>query len=611
MRLSNRPAAHRVRFVLGFLAAASGAGAVADGPAERHPLEPADLSSPRAAVRSFIDRSDAVFAAIRDQPKSVAQATRTRRMIEGVVGCLDLRAVAPSLAESKGRQAAVCLKEVFDRIEMPADVEIPDAAVVEKEDLVRWRMPHTEIALVRIADGPRQGEWLFSADTVERAEEFHRRVHDLPYRADAGSPGFYDLYVRACGWMIPDAWVRGLPAWAKAQLFGETAWRWLAVAVLAAAGAACVFALFRLARLAAAASPHALATHALGCAAPAGMIAAAVVVDYLFTYQIRLTGGPLFTTKASLRVVAIVGGILLVLALLRHLADLVIHSRGLRPGTIDTQLVRLGFKIVTVLAVAWMVIVGAGYLGISVAPLLAGLGVSGLAVALAAQHTVENVIAGLVLFADKPVRIGDVCRFGDVRGTVEQIGLRSTRIRCPDRTLVTIPNSEFAKLQLANFSRRDRILLQTVLTLRYETTADQLRYVLAALRQLLAGHPRIVADSVRVRFTGYGEWSLNVELFALADTTAHDEFLAIQEDVYLQVMGVVQDAGCDFAFPSQTQYQPADSSADADRCRRAEELVRSWRQQGALRAAGFLDGRGPGEQPGPWSLQMPTRAAAA
>jgi MscS family membrane protein len=191
--------------------------AVAGGPGEQHPLEPADLSSPRTALRGFRDRADAVFAEVRTAEKSIAKATRTRRMIAAVVGCLDLCEVAPSLAESQGRQSAVCLKEVFDRIELPADADVPDAAAVERETLKRWRVPHTEITLVRVADGPREGEWLFSADTVQRAEEFFRLVRDLPYRADAGSPGFHDLYVRASGWMIPDAWVLALPAWARAS----------------------------------------------------------------------------------------------------------------------------------------------------------------------------------------------------------------------------------------------------------------------------------------------------------------------------------------------------------------------------------------------------------
>lgn len=565
----------------------------AAAPDERHPLEPADLSSPRVAVRSFIDRSNDVFRAIENHEHTAAYSQRIRRMAATVVGCLDLREVAPSLMESKGREAAVCLKEVFDRIELPPDEDIPDADAVEREGLKRWRVPHTEITLVRVADGPREGEWLFDADTVARADEFFRRVRDLPYRRNAGSPGFHAIYVRASGWMIPEAWIRGLPAWMQATVFEETVWRWLALVVLTGIGGAMVASAYALAARAATRGRHRFIVHALACAAPASLVVAGFAVDYLLTYQVRLTGDVLLVTKAGLRVVMFAGGILATLGVLRHVADLVILARGLRPGGIDTQLVRLGFKILTGLVVAWMVIVAAGYLGISVAPLLAGLGVSGLAVALAAQHTVENVIAGLVLFADKPVRIGDSCAFGGVQGTVEQIGLRSTRIRCADRTVITLPNSEFAKLQLTNFSRRDRILFRTELTLQCETSGDQLRFLLASLRRMLADHPRIASESVRVRFTGYGQWSLNVEVFALAETTVAEEFLAIQEDVLLRIMDLVREAGSDFAYPVQTQYLAAEVALDADRRQQAEEQVATWRREGSLGQAGFLEARRP------------------
>mgnify|MGYP006269092501 CR=1 FL=1 len=558
-------------------------------PVDRHPLEPADLSSPRTALRGFIDRSNAIFRTLQRRELTAAYAQRIRRMSAGVVGCLDLHEVAPSLMESKGREALVCLKEVLDRIELPPDAEIPDADAVERENLKRWRLPHTEITLVRVADGPREGEWLFDADTVERADEFFRRVRDLPYRKNAGSPGFHAIYVRAAGWMIPDSWIHGLPEWAKVTVFEESVWRWISLASLLAIGAGIVTLFYRAAALAAGRGRHRMIAHALACAAPASLIAVGAVADYLLTYQIRLTGEVLLAIKTALRVVEFAGGILLALGLLRHLADLVILARGLRPGGIDTQLVRLGFKIVTGLVVAWMVVVAAGWLGVSVAPLVAGLGVSGLAVALAAQHTVENLIAGLVLFADKPVRIGDECAFDGVKGIVEQIGLRSTRLRCEDRTVITLPNSEFAKLQLTNFTRRERILFRTVLALRCETTGDQLRFLIASLRRMLADHPRIAAESVRVRFTGYGEWSLNVEVFALAGTTVEAEYLAIQEDLLLRIMDLVREAGSDFAYPSQTQYVPGDAALDADRRRQAEEAVAAWRREDGLGPAGFLD----------------------
>jgi MscS family membrane protein len=556
---------------------------------EEHPLDPPDLSSPRATLASFIERADALFTELRSAEVTVANVPRRRRMITATLTCLDLAEVAPSLRDSKGREVAVCLKEVLDRISLPATDEIPDAERAQEDKLDRWRLPHTEITLVKLATGPRAGEWVFSDDTVQRADEFFRRVRDLPYRADAGSPGFHDFYVHAAGWMIPAAWLRSLPDWVRAEYFEESLWRWLVLAALLAVGGGVAAGL---ARWAAQASRRGgLACHALACAAPASLIALSLVIDYLLTYQVRFTGQALFVLKAGLRVAAFGGGVALLLAVLQRAADLVIHLRGYRPGTIGSQLVRLGFKLLTVVLVGWLVIVAADYLGISVAPLLAGFGVGGLAVALAAQHTFENVIAGIVLFADAPVRIGDFCQFGDLRGTIEQIGLRSTRIRSFDRTMITVPNSEFAKLKLVNYSRRDRILFKAKLSLRYETTSDQMRFVLASLRDMLKTHPRLVGDSVRARFVGYGDWSLDVELHALAETSDFADFLAIQEDVLLRVMDVVIEAGCGFAFPTEMQYDAVTSPLDPERTSRAEASVAEWRRRDALRAAGFLDTR--------------------
>ena len=555
--------------------------------AEDHPLAPADTTSPRATLESFVTTVDTICADIKSSPPSPALRERFRRRIARVASCLDLSGVAPTLVDSKRRQVAVSLKEVLDRIALPPESEIPGPEAVAADKLTRWRVPGTEITLVRLSEGERAGEWVFSADTVDRAEEFFRLVEPLPYRADAGSPGLHDLYVESPGWMIPAAWFHGLPSWARQRYWDVTLWQWAAAAVLVAGGAGLVAAAFAAARCVA--SRPGAGPVLLTLAAPLVLIGTCLGLDFLITSQVRITGDVLFAVKTALRIGMFGGCVVLVRAALTRLGEAVIRSRRLRPGTIDTQVVRLGFQILSVLAMAWMVILGAASMGISVAPLIAGLGVGGLAVALAAQHTVENFIAGLVLFADKPVRIGDACQFGEHRGTVEQIGLRSTRIRGIDRAVVSIPNAEFAKLRLVNFTRRDKILLKTVLGLRYETTADQLRHVLAALRQLLTNHPKIDAESVRVRFTGYGAYALDVEVFALAETNDWATFLAIQEDILLEVMDVVTGSGCGFAFPSQTHYMATDSGVDAEVRRRAEGEIRDLRAADGLAVAGFLD----------------------
>lgn len=129
--------------------------------------------------------------------------------------------------------------------------------------------------------------------------------------------------------------------------------------------------------------------------------------------------------------------------------------------------------------------------------IVAGLGVGGLAIALAAQPMIENLIGGMNLFVDKPVRVGDFCKYGGDIGTVETVGIRSTRIRGLDRTITTIPNAVFAKMPIVNLSLRDRMLIMCTISVRYETSPEQLRYLLVRIREMLLGHPRIYPDPAR------------------------------------------------------------------------------------------------------------------
>jgi MscS family membrane protein len=222
-------------------------------------------------------------------------------------------------------------------------------------------------------------------------------------------------------------------------------------------------------------------------------------------------------------------------------------------------------------------------LGFNVTGLIAGLGVGGLALALAAQKTIENLFGGVTLITDRPVRVGDFCRYGgDKLGTIEEIGLRSTRIRTLDRTLVTVPNAAFAELQIENFAPRDRVRLLTILGLRYETSADQLRFVLSGLRDVLIGHPRVCDQPLRVRFSGFGASSLDVEIFAYVETTDFNEFCAIREDLFLRFIDVVEQAGTAIAFPSQTLYLGRDAGFEAERVEQAENAVKEWREAGRL-----------------------------
>ncbi|WP_242360885.1 MULTISPECIES: mechanosensitive ion channel family protein, partial [unclassified Anaeromyxobacter] len=214
----------------------------------------------------------------------------------------------------------------------------------------------------------------------------------------------------------------------------------------------------------------------------------------------------------------------------------------------------VGRKVSKVVLLALGVVAVMNELGFQVASLLAGLGIGGIALALAAQKTVENLFGSLSIGVDQPFRTGDFIKVEDVLGTVENIGMRSTRIRTLDRTIVTIPNGKLADLRTETFAPRDRIRLLANLGLAYATTAAQLREVLAGIEGLLRAHPKIWPDAVSVRFTALGESALNVEVVAWFQTADFGEFTAIRQDLLLGFMEVVERAGTSFAFPTRTLH---------------------------------------------------------
>ena len=271
------------------------------------------------------------------------------------------------------------------------------------------------------------------------------------------------------------------------------------------------------------------------------------------------------------------------------LAELFVLSPRVDSRGIDGSMVRTMANLIGIFLSFSLFFYGAGQLGVSIVPVITGLGVVGLALSLAAKPTVENVIGGLTLFADRPVRVGDFCRFGGTSGTVVEIGLRSTRIQGLDRTVTSIPNAEFSQLQLVNVSRRDHSLFETTLGLRYETTLDQLRWVLARLRAMLLAHPEVQdSPEAQVRFVGFNACSLDVAVRAYITTKDLDVFLAVQEDLLFRIGEIVDQAGTAFAFPSNTTYVTRDSAPDRNRREEVEAEFRQWDDEAGTDPAGVM-----------------------
>jgi MscS family membrane protein len=242
----------------------------------------------------------------------------------------------------------------------------------------------------------------------------------------------------------------------------------------------------------------------------------------------------------------------------------------------------LGERILKVLIIIGAIISVLGLLGFNLTTALAGLGIGGIAIAFAAQKTLENLFGGVSILGDEVLRVGDTCQFGDRVGTVEDISLRSTRIRTTERTELSIPNGALATMNVENLTRRDKILFKTNLGLRSETSTDQLRFVLAEVRRMLYEHPKVETSSARIRLIGIGQSSLDLEAFAFILTQDFGEFAAIREDLLFRIMSIVDQSGSGFAFPSRTVYLGRDPGIDDQKAEVAVQQVEKWRDDKQL-----------------------------
>jgi len=235
------------------------------------------------------------------------------------------------------------------------------------------------------------------------------------------------------------------------------------------------------------------------------------------------------------------------------------HNRGGESILVLTR--RLTRIVILIIA-----LIGAfAILGLNVTTALAGLGIGGLAVALGAQKTLENLIGGISLLMDKAVQIGDFCKIGDQLGTVEDIGLRSLKLRTLDQNLLIVPNGSLAQMQFENMKSRPKLLIHQNFSLRIETQVEQLRSVLDAVQKMLSKHSEIESGTSRLRVTNFAGAAFELELFAYAKTGNWTELTAIREDVLLRIADIVKAAGTGFAARTQLTYQSAAAGVDAEK----------------------------------------------
>ena len=451
-----------------------------------------------------------------------------------------------SVDQADGPQLTRRLSEVLDRhlwidvdrLSANAHGNPDDGLAADREDL--GNVPGVAgkpepVVIVRRVDrlGPR---WVFSATTVAHIDGWYEHLENR--------------------WLLEH-----LPRWALR--FGPQElrwWQWFALVPLMLAGYAVAFVVTRLSRLLIKSVVSAPAAEtARKIRAPASLawmvITCYVLLPWLGLYE-----------PANLFVRRILSATLLVSFFwaLWKAVELSQHSvscaRWARNSHTAASLLMLGARMGKFLVAAFAFVAVLAELGYPVTSIITGLGIGGIALALAAQKTVENLFGAFSLAIDQPFREGDVIQVDSITGTVESMGLRSTRIRTVERTLISIPNGKLAEMRVETITARDRLRFYCVVGVAHSPT-QQIRQLLQEIENLLRRNSLTIGDSVSVRLIAITDSAMNLELAAMIDTAEYAKFLEVRQGLLLGVVDVIEKSGSSLAHPvSHIKFSDADAA---------------------------------------------------
>ncbi|MCK7612797.1 mechanosensitive ion channel family protein [Roseibium sediminicola] len=556
-----------------------------------NPISPPDTTSPRATLESFVfvmNEVNALWLAVRQSyddsnrlfltPEEREKLFLVRALLEKAAQTFDLSDIPVTSRENASIEIALQLQEILDRIPPLVFSDIPGASAggfhhtgSETGLPGHWTIPGTSIRILRQETGETRGHYLFSKDSVARIPDDYAVVRVLPLRADRGED-LFEYYIYTPGNLIAPLWydvIEAGPSWLHYHLSDQAYWQWLALLLLLTCYILVLGAYVRWRRWRAV-SVNEGKRIVQALLNPVLVILAANLFRYLCEDQINITGTALLIIGTTTTAIVWSATAWLVYQILQLLYVWFASTTGPARQGLDASLLRTGFRVFS-LAIALIVLgYGATRIGIPIYGVIAGLGVGGLAIALAAQPTIENLIGGIILYADRMVRVGEFCQFDDLAGTVESIGIRSTRIRALDRTLITVANADLAKRKIINYSQRDQFHFRHRFGLRYETGASELKNILAALRAYLEDHEKVLAETSRVRLISYADYAVTLEAYAYVLASSNADFLGIQEEMLFDMRAIIEANGSEFAFPSSTVYLARDKGLAAENARDGE-----------------------------------------
>ncbi len=511
-----------------------------------NPLEPIRVDSPRETMRTFMDAMNNYKKGIEKKDDNLTAN------INKAIQTLDLSRFSSISRYVEGKEAAIFLKEVIDRITVIDYNEIP---LKIKSGSPTWTIKNTEIAIALVSKGEEKGKYLFTKNTANRAKEFYNKVKKLPYKKASGHGALYkEPYFTSL-----------LPSWTKAEFFLLPNWQWAGLLCAIFLGLV-VRSIFQysvsLFQTFIAAKKGFYWQHQLlqSTTKPLSYVLMSVFY-FLAIHALYFDGFALIFLTSIVRVLFSVSIILVIYSSVDVLTDFLYKVTAKTDTTLDDHLIPLIKRSLRFFILILGALVMFENLGVNVVSVLAGLGLGGLAFALAARDTCANLFGSIMIVLDAPFRVGDWIAVGKVDGVVEDIGFRSTRVRTFYHSLITVPNATMASENIDNYGLRHYRRVLAYLGISYGTPVEKIEAFLEGIKNIILANPHTQKDNFHVVFNSYRGPDLEIMLYCYLKVPGWDVELVERQNIFLEIYRLAKKLGVEF---SPTQIISMEKTKDAE-----------------------------------------------
>ena len=460
---------------------------------------------------------------------------------------LNLVDISPVTVEGFGTQSALMLKEILDRLELPKPNMIPSQEDVFSKSLTRWEVPETEITIQLVEKGFDEDEFLFSPETLKRIRKYYQLIKKYPYNESnywKTSPKFYEFYISTPGHLLPPKWNTWLPRGKNIILFyGQTLWQWFSLAIVTLIIFFTVFfaykLIFKISHKEKITDPRKKSW--LGLFIPIFTYCLITFWKYIINQSINITGQlleNLLTLSTVLRGLVLAWFAFMVF---NSISSTIIFRMAEQNRDLKTVTIHYGFRLLGAATALIVLYITCKEIGITAGTIIASFGISSVAIGLGVKPYIENIVGGLTLLLTDIIKIGDFCELGGVTGTVENISLRSTLIRTPERDLISVPNTVVSTSQIVNHSKRDNSYFDKTLSLSYDSVHEDLEEIMEKLRNVIAQDPKLSEESVII--SSLSHEIVHIDIFAYIPTRDLAESLLIQEEILLKINKILETSG--------------------------------------------------------------------